>query len=138
MSRTLPGQQTLLDASIRPEKCVLATSQNQEPSRLALKALSPVADDEVHGVPSHTGVLSGRPSPDNQCQNEPTLRSVLVPVLPKVGYRGPAQPELSMVEVMYGLNSESLPLSTALTASSSSVTASKRAFSLLLMIYLGR
>ena len=79
-SHIMSGLQTLLEAPMQPDSCVLATNQSQGHSTLALRALSHVSDDEsgpkraslhvVSGVPSLT---ESRPPPDNQCQNEPAL-----------------------------------------------------------------
>ena len=141
VSRSLPGLQTLLDASVQPEGCMSTrTSQGQGPSTTTQRAvspismLSPVSDEEpgrqkispheLAGAASTSDIPSTRP-PSDKRNNTP--RSVVIPDPPKVGFRGVLKPQMFMSEVIerYAPSPSSVLEGTATATSSSSASASR-------------
>ena len=146
VSRQMPGLQNLLGSRGQQEGCVTTTegqgpstdpltpstsaTRNRAPS--PIPGLSPVSDEELgrkraspHELAQSVGnndSPTSRPPPDKRNN---VLRSVVIQELPKVGYQGISEPQMTMKEVMerYAPSPASVPESTDNTVRSSSSTA---------------
>ena len=146
LSRQMPGLQNLLGTRGQQEGC-LTTREGQGPSTDPLTpsssatrnrapspipGLSPVSDEELgrkraspHELTQSVGnndSPTSRPPPEKR-NNE--LRSVVIQELPKVGYHGMSEPQMTLKEVMerYAPSPASVPESTDNSVHSSSSTA---------------